>query len=48
MLCCLQFINTTGFNWLDFNMQPPQQRELFLRGAEAAVAFLQTCVHSRR
>jgi NTE family protein len=34
------FADITGFNWLDFAMSEASQRELFLRGAKAAEAFL--------
>ena len=29
------------FNWLDFNMPPEKQQDLFILGAEKALAFLQ-------
>ena len=36
------YIDTRGFNWLDFSMPEARKIELFLRGAVAALAFVKT------
>ena len=39
-------IDTTGFNWLNFDMKRDEQIRLFRRGAEAAASFLLGCAAS--
>ncbi|MDR3620325.1 MAG: patatin-like phospholipase family protein [Paludisphaera borealis] len=34
-------IETEGFNWLNFNLGPEEKLQLFARGAEAAIDFLE-------
>jgi hypothetical protein len=35
-------VDSRGFNWLNFTMPLKEQRELFIKGAEAGIAFLET------
>jgi hypothetical protein len=37
----LQSVDTTGFGFLDFELSPERQQELFKRGMKAAVDFLE-------
>ncbi|NMO19230.1 alpha/beta hydrolase [Pyxidicoccus fallax] len=36
----VEYVDTTGFQWLNFGMKPLELQELFLRGVQAASAFL--------
>lgn len=39
---CIGVIDTTGFNWLNFNIKEDEKIKLFVRGVQAAGEFLQT------